>query len=110
MPDGKWAGSTRKARLPADWPQRCQLARQIYGTACYLCGHPDASDTDHLVPGGDHSIANLRPACGQHCRWCAAEQRTPCHLAKSSAEGGRAMRAAQPRRQRPPEQHPGLTT
>jgi hypothetical protein len=108
MPNGRWAGSPRKAQLPGDWAQRCQAAREIYGTACYLCGHPGARDTDHVRPGGNHSVSNLRPACGRDCPLCHAERRTPCHLAKSSAEGGRAAQAAKPRRQRPPEPHPGL--
>lgn len=108
MPNGRWRSSRRRAQLPANWPQLCVLARQVYGTACYLCGHPSASDTDHVNRGSDHRITNLRPVCGARCPWCAAEQRTPCHARKSSAEGGRAAQARRPSRKRPPEEHPGI--
>jgi len=108
MPNGKWRTSGRRAQLPPDWPQRCAAARQIYGTACYICGHPGASDTDHVIPGDDHRTENLRPACGTGCQHCAAERRTPCHPAKSSREGGLAAQAARPKRARPPEPHPGI--
>jgi 5-methylcytosine-specific restriction enzyme A len=108
MPNGRWAGSRRREQLPPDWPQRCQLARQLYGTACYKCGHANAVDTDHVQRGNDHRPQNLRPICGAACPQCAAEHRTPCHLAKSASEGGRAAAAARPPRKRPPEQHPGI--
>lgn len=108
IPNGQWRGSTRRQRLPADWPQRCAMAREVYGTTCYLCHHEAASDTDHVNRGDDHSVSNLRPICGTRCQQCAAENRTPCHAAKSSREGGQAAQAARPRRQRPAEPHPGM--
>jgi 5-methylcytosine-specific restriction enzyme A len=101
----QWANSTRRQQLPPNWPQLCAAVRVLFGRACYLCGHPDAVDTDHVIPGDDHSLANLRPACGRGCPHCAAERRTPCHPAKSSAEGGRARAA---KRTRPAEPHPGI--
>lgn len=110
MPNGQWRGSTRRERLPADWLLRVKLARDLYGTRCHVCGHPDASDTDHVVPGDDHSPVNLRAICGSRCARCQAEQRTPCHTVKSSREGGQAAQAARPRRARAPEQHPGMRT
>lgn len=33
---------------------------------CSLCGQAIADTVDHIIPlsrGGDHSLANLRPAC-----------------------------------------------
>jgi 5-methylcytosine-specific restriction protein A len=108
MPNGQWRGSTRRTRLPADWWSICQQVRETYGDHCYLCGHDDARDTDHRTPGDDHSVANLRPICGIGCPQCKAEQRTPCHVAKSSREGGQAAQAARPKRQREPERHPGM--
>lgn len=108
MPNGRWAASSRRDRLPPDWRDRCAAARELYGTSCYLCGHPSASDTDHVIRGDDHRIENLRPACGRGCPWCRAEERTPCHAVKSSAEGGRAAQAAKPKRARAPERHPGM--
>jgi hypothetical protein len=108
MPNGQWRGSTRRGRLPADWPQRCTAVREIHGTSCYLCAHPNASDTDHVNRGDDHSLGNLRPICGARCPRCADEHRTPCHVVKSSREGGQAAQAARPKRARAPEQHPGM--
>jgi hypothetical protein len=64
-----------------------------------LCLQP-ANEVDHIVPGNDHSDANLRCICRWH------------HQRKSSSEGGRA-RAAQKRSsasklRRRQEAHPGL--
>lgn len=108
MPNGQWRGSTRRARLPANWPELCAVAREMHGTSCYKCGHGNASDTDHKQRGDDHRPENLWPICGSRCTRCAAEHRTPCHVAKSSREGGQAAQAARPRRTRPAEQHPGM--
>ena len=87
---GGWKGSTRKARLPPDWPRRRAqvLARDNY--RCF-CGMP-ATDVDHVVPGDDHRLSNLRSLCRAH------------HLQKSSKEGV----SARKHRRRPPEPHPGL--
>lgn len=108
MANGRWRGSTRRQRLPANWPQLCAEARELYGTNCWKCGHADVSDVDHLEPGDDHRIENLRPICGIGCPQCLDERRTPCHVAKSSREGGQAAQAARPKRARPAEQHPGM--
>jgi hypothetical protein len=108
MPNGQWRGSTRRQELPADWPERCKLARELYGTSCYLCGHKNGSDTDHVIPGNDHRVENLRAICGRLCAHCKAEHRTPCHVAKSSREGGQAAQALKPKRARAPEAHPGM--
>lgn len=108
MPNGRWRGSTRRARLPSDWPALCRQAREAYGTACYLCGHDGASDTDHVNRGDDHRVENLRPVCGRSCGQCRDEGRAPCHAVKSSREGGIAAQAARPKRQRAPERHPGM--
>jgi 5-methylcytosine-specific restriction endonuclease McrA len=58
-----------------------------------------ATDVDHIVPGDDHSLTNLRSLCGRH------------HRFKSSQEGAHA--AAAKRRQiakkfQRVEEHPGL--
>ncbi len=101
MPNGQWAGSTRKERLPADWPQLRAECFRIWGDICHLCGQAGADEVDHVDQGDDHSQANLRPVHGRRTL-----QR--CHVHKSSAEGGRAKAAKQGRRQRPAEPHPGL--
>ena len=110
MPNGQWRGSTRRTRLPADWRARCTTVRELYGTSCYLCGHDQASDTDHVHRGDDHRVENLRPICGRRCQQCRAENRPACHVAKSSREGGQAVQAVKPKRQRAPEPHPGMRT
>ncbi|MFD5573700.1 HNH endonuclease [Streptomyces cadmiisoli] len=69
-----WQGSTRKARLPRNWPQiRRRILRRDKGlcqtrfSEGQLCGR-DATDVDHIVPGDDHSDANLQALCD----WCHA--------------------------------------
>jgi 5-methylcytosine-specific restriction endonuclease McrA len=92
-----WDNSDRRARLPKDWHTRRQRVLRRDGYRCKVlkegrrCTNP-ARDVDHVVRGDDHSESNLRAIC------------VGCHKAKSSAEGV----AAQPRRKRPPEAHPGL--
>jgi 5-methylcytosine-specific restriction enzyme A len=95
---GQWEHSTRKARLPADWPTLRQLVKR---RAKGICEHTTAdgvrcktygTDCDHITAGDDHRLVNLQWLCAYH------------HRAKSSAEGN----AARPRERRPTEQHPGL--
>lgn len=87
-----WGTSTRKSRLPANWPQlrRYVLGRDAY--VCHVCRQPGANQVDHLIAGDNHPETNL------------AAIHSWCHLRKSSAEGN----AAKPKRLRPPERHPGL--
>ena len=103
----QWNRSAPRRQLPADWAKRCREARELFGNQCHVCGHPDAVDTDHVVPrsqGGTDDLSNLRPICGKDCLQCKAEGKPSCHLSKSGREG----RAAQPKRRRPPERHPGM--
>lgn len=105
----QWQNSTRRDRLPPDWPRiRKRRLRQDK----YLCQwklDPDdprsdicgayATDVDHKNPGDDHRMENLQSLCEPH------------HQAKSSSEGGQAR--AQKRREidsrfRRTEEHPGL--
>lgn len=93
---GGWVGSTRRDRLPPDWPAVRAAVLERDGYRCRLrfarvCVG-SATDADHIEPGDDHSLENLQAAC------------EPCHLVKSSAEGN----AAQIRLRRPPERHPAL--
>lgn len=97
-PRPAWRNSNRKGRLPANW--RSEVRPQVfelYGDRCHWCGEPDADEVDHVVPGDDHRIENLRPIHGWRTR-----QR--CHAKKSAAEGG----AARPRLNRPEEPHPAF--
>ncbi|WP_375151143.1 HNH endonuclease [Pantoea sp. ANP04] len=50
---------------------------------------------DHVRPGDDHSLDNLRAICRS------------CHGRKTAAEGNAARKRLPPKR-RPPERHPGL--
>lgn len=100
-----WKGSTRRDRLPADWPK---IRSRVLKRDGKRCTHTDddgercpdiASDVDHIVPGDDHREANLRSLCEWH------------HLKKSGREGGNALAAK--RRQNASkfkrvEKHPGL--
>ncbi len=104
MPNGQWAGSTRRFRLPTNWyTELVPETFAVYGDICHVCGSPGADQVDHVIPGDDHSLANRRPVHGPN-----TPQR--CHVYKSSAEGGRAAQARKPRMRRPPEPHPGLLT
>lgn len=99
-----WAGSTRKSRLPADWPNRRRRILKRDGGRCTAiridtgqrCGEL-ATDVDHIVPdfeGGGDEDSNLASLCEWH------------HDRKSSAEGGRA--AAARRKAAKKRRHPGL--
>jgi 5-methylcytosine-specific restriction endonuclease McrA len=102
MPKPPWRNSTRSSRLPKNWRTEIRPAAfERYGNTCHVCGLPGADEIDHLTPGDDHSIENLRPVHG----WRTG---LPCHKRKSSAEGGRAAQAKRPKRTRDPEPHPGI--
>jgi 5-methylcytosine-specific restriction enzyme A len=72
-----WAGSTRRSRLPADWPKIVAFILERDGRRCYICGR-HAGRVDHIVAGDDHSYINLAAICSD------------CDKRKSGAEGGRA--------------------
>jgi 5-methylcytosine-specific restriction endonuclease McrA len=97
-----WQGSTRRARLPKDWPRiRRRIIRRDKGVcvARYsdgrICGLP-GTEVDHIQPGGDHRDSNLQLLCAWH------------HRHKSSAEGGSAAALTRVRTQRPTSTHPAL--
>ena len=97
-----WQGSTRRSRLPSNWPVLRRRVLQRDGYLCQvrfsegqLCGQP-ATDVDHIEPGDDHSLANLRALCG----WC--------HARKSASEGGTAAALRRVRTDRPKQRHPAL--
>ncbi|MFI8084378.1 HNH endonuclease [Kitasatospora sp. NPDC086009] len=97
-----WTTSTRRERLPANWPRIRRRILHRDGHACTAtfsdgrrCGMP-ATDVDHIIPGDDHSDANLRALCG----WC--------HAQKSASEGGTAAASRAVRTTRPKAPHPAL--
>lgn len=79
-----WKGTTRRSRLPSDWPTRREAARQRAGDRCEASTrlgtthHPECTglgaECDHITPGDDHSPENL-------C-WLS----TPCHKVKTARE------------------------
>lgn len=82
---GKWQGSTRRSRLPADWPSIVQRIKKRDKARCTetlksgkRCprGEPEFRvQVDHLTPGDDHRDINLGCKCEAH------------HGKKSSKEG-----------------------
>lgn len=97
-----WQGSTRRARLPKDWPRiRRRIIRRDKG-ACVAtysdgtqCGMP-GTDVDHIVPGDDHRDENLQLLCTWH------------HARKSAHEGGTAAALTRVHTDRPKPTHPAL--
>lgn len=97
-----WEGSTRRQRLPKDWPRiRRRIIRRDGGvcTALYSderrCELP-GTDVDHIIPGDDHRDVNLQLLCTWH------------HARKSSSEGGSAAAQTRVSVHRPKPQHPAL--
>ncbi|WP_159794477.1 HNH endonuclease [Puerhibacterium puerhi] len=97
-----WKGSTRRRRLPRNWPQirarilerdrhACRWIREDTGRRCGAY----ATEVDHIHRGDDHRDSNLQALCDWH------------HQQKSAMEGGMASKAAAERRRAEP-QHPGL--
>lgn len=88
-----WDNSTRRARLPKDWPRirrriiRRDDAQCQWPTPEGICGAP-GDEVDHRVRGDNHHPDNLWLLCAPH------------HQAKTIAE--------RPTRRRPQERHPGL--
>ncbi len=96
-------------------PHKAQRILTAHHGICHLCGHPGATEVDHIIPWAEwnnpalsvHDASNLAPAHGQPCPTCGRD----CHAQKTKAEAARgrakgyADRAAKARR--PPERHPG---
>lgn len=68
-----WEGSTRRARLPADWP-RIRIRILERDPICKICGRELSTDVDHVRAGDDHSDENLQGTCRR------------CHLTKTARE------------------------
>lgn len=89
------AAPWRTAPLPPDWPARRLAVLERDGWTCRLRGprcEGAANECDHIGANTDHRLENLQAAC-----------RT-CHRSKTGRQG----RAAQPKRKREPEPHPGF--
>lgn len=97
---GGWTNSTRKGRLPVDWPQLRKIVFARDGKICHLCGQDGADRVDHIVPGDNHDPLNLAPVhdfAPPHC-----------HRRKSSLEGHAAQARIRALGKMPKEAHPGL--
>jgi 5-methylcytosine-specific restriction enzyme A len=97
---GRWEGSTRRRRLPANWQQlRLNVLRRDNHSCKWinehgqLCGAP-ATEVDHLDRTAGDAPTNLRALCTWH------------HRRKSSAEGNASR--VRLTSKRTPEQHPGM--
>lgn len=101
----QWSSSTRRDRLPADWPtirkrilkrdrELCQV-RMDNGEKCLDL----SNEVDHIRSGDDHSEENLQTICRWH------------HKRKSSTEGAEALHRQRRKVRgsfRRDESHPGL--
>lgn len=92
-----WDSSTRRSRLPTDWPSLRRMVLTRDGGRCQQCGSL-ANQVDHVQAGDDHSPDNLQSLC------------QPCHQAKTQAESAAARRATAKRARHPRESHPGWGT
>jgi 5-methylcytosine-specific restriction protein A len=92
-----WEHSTRRRRLPPDWPKRREQTKKRAGGQCEHMQHGvrcvlPGNECDHIVAGDNHSLENLQWLCAPH------------HREKTQREA----RAAQVSEKRPRERHPGL--
>jgi len=96
-----WNRSSRKDRLPRDWPSRRAEVFRTKGRICLLAYAGvctlEATEVDHIEPGDNHEPDNLQPVCSE------------CHAVKSSAEGYHARARKGRARMRKTEKHPGFT-
>lgn len=103
-PVSGWQDSTRRDRLPPEWPKLRKRILKRDGHQCQtemsnenICGRR-ATQVDHIRPGDDHREENLEAICEWH------------HKKKSSREGNAARRQRQRQKQdqfRVVEDHPG---
>ncbi len=99
-----WEGSTRRERLPADWPQRrAEAHRRNPLHICHWCRDPGGSELDHKVRGDDHRQENL-DWIHNRSDFLAGRSRQNCHGQKTGAEGAAARQTIN----RPDDVHPAL--
>lgn len=101
---GGWIGSTRRARLPANWDElRADADLRNPQHICHWCGDPGGSDLDHIQRGDDHSPENLDWIHNRRDYEQGRSKRN-CHGQKTGQEGA----AARQRLNRPADVHPAL--
>lgn len=98
-------GSTRRERLPDNWPQlRAQALVDNPQQVCHRCKLPGGTDLDHKNGDWrDNSPENLDWIHSWRDRDAGRSKRN-CHGEKTGAEGA----AARPRLNRPEEVHPAF--
>lgn len=96
-------------------PKKVARILAAHAGICHICGHPDATTVDHLIPWAEwtrldlsvHDKSNLAPAHDGPCPTCGRD----CHGGKTKAEAARGRARASERRKqmakRPDEKHPG---
>lgn len=94
MSNPPWSSSTRRQRLPKDWPAITKRIKKRDGYRCVQCQSTEQLEVDHIVAGDNHHDTNLQTLCH------------PCHQTKTNLEA-LAARTRYPRK-REPERHPGL--
>lgn len=92
-----WATSTRRSRLPRNWPKLVAMTKHRAKGKCQAQTHVADCDgygreCDHIQAGDDHRMVNLQ--------WLS----TPCHKAKTQAEAA----ARRGSLRLPREQHPTM--
>lgn len=95
-----WHTSTRRGRLPPNWPALRAATRDRARGRCEADTHHPrcdgwGTDADHHTPGDDHSLENLR--------WLNAW----CHRDKTAQETATRNQARGTTRHRPEGRHPG---
>lgn len=103
-PRPAYQGSTRRARLPANWPElRAEALRLNPAQVCHRCHRPGGTTLDHIERGDVHDQSNLD--------WIhdvqdvkAGRSKVNCHGRKTGAEGA----AARERINGPEEVHPAF--
>lgn len=94
--------SDRKKRLPPDWRALRALTLERCGGRCEVVKKSGkrcwdaATEVDHIEPGDNHALSNLRGICRWH------------HARKTSQEGARAQAEKRSILTRPAETHPGV--
>ena len=92
-------------------PHKAQRILTAHHGICHLCGHPGATEVDHIIPWAEwnnpalsvHDASNLAPAHGTPCPTCGRD----CHADKTKAEAARGGSRRAARGRRPAERHPG---
>lgn len=95
-----WENSTRRDRLPDNWPALvAQVKRRAQGRCEANVHVPECNghgrDVDHIAQGDNHHPTNLQYLS------------TPCHQAKTRAENAARNKLNAELKRRPQEPHPG---